>query len=577
LHLAAHAGGAPAANALLLACSEASELQDIYGRTPTALARRRGDSAMLSALGESGGQAEAKTVVVVHPLCERHHTCPAPISRASDDIPPENVLRLGVLCDKDVGVLRAAEFENVRWLDAPRATISDLLRCHEYSYLEKLRTTCERLSEDEEGNPIGVGNLDCEGGDTVVTKQSYEAALRASGSVVEAVDQVMSGQATNAFCAVRPPGHHTGPGGIVPGHHDPVGSHGFCLVNNVATGAAYALNVYRNQGIQKVALVDFDVHHGNGTEAMCDGVLPKTLKKKVNLMDCEVTINVPAFRPWLDDKDPDRIFFASTHGYGQSRDEGPRSSHFFPGTGSTKNTRRNEDAATHRKTWQHFEFDPLDSSTHGEKGPWVLDVGFAGPCKRRKLWRSAWRDHILPAMAAFEPDMIFISAGFDAHRRDGINLGFICLEDEDFSWLTRELVKLANKCCQGRVVSVLEGGYRVQGLTVSPFGRSVTEHMRELSGATHEVWDAAEGEFERAEEVRLEEERLAHQMKMREAAEAEAQAAAEAAAAAAMEADAKPEAANAEEDTIENLFGEDVNDPEPEPDAKRQRMDEDAE
>ena len=269
---------------------------------------------------------------------------------------------------------------------------------------------------------------------------------------------------------------------------------------------------------------------------MCDLVLPKTYKKQVKLMDCEAEMAMPRYKPWLDEDDPHRVMFASTHGYGQSHDD-PRGGFFFPGTGSTRNTRQNAAARTDLKTWGHFKFDELDHSTHGEAGPWICDVAFSGPCRRRKLWRSAWRDHIIPALVAFEPNMIFISAGFDAHKRDLINQGYIGVEEEDYAWLTRELVKVANTCCNGRIVSVLEGGYRVQGLAVSPFGRSVAAHMRELVEPTREKWRQEDAEWERQDEERKEQERqarIAERQREREAAMAlAAQQQAEAAAAAA--------------------------------------------
>jgi len=512
LHIAALNGSAEAVAALLAVNSAMASEVDIRGRTALVLAEKRGIPEVIKALGGDAktDTPQKPTLLVHHPLCLEHHTCPAPITRSSDDPPPENVVRLQVLADKDLGTLRQTEFDSLTWMKAPRGAISDILRCHEYSYLQKLKTMCASLGEDE------VGNLDGAGGDTAVSKRSYEAAMHAAGSVVAAVDKVMDGDVQNAFCAVRPPGHHTGPGGVVAGVRDPVGSHGFCLFNNVATGAAYALHNYRNKGIKKVALVDFDVHHGNGTEAMCDGVLPKTLKKQVKLMDCEVTMETPSYHPWLDEEDPHRVMFASTHGYGQSHED-PRAGHFFPGTGSTRNTRNDEAARTDLKTWNHFKFDALDKSTHGEAGPWIVDVAFSGPCRRRKLWKSAWRDHIIPALIEFSPDMLFISAGFDAHKRDTINQGYIGVEEDDYAWLTRELVKVANTCSQGRVISVLEGGYRVQGLAVSPFGRSVAAHMRQLVHPTKEKWNKEDAEWERQEEERKEQERIQKQKEKQEA------------------------------------------------------------
>lgn len=163
-------------------------------------------------------------------------------------------------------------------LESPPVALADLLRVHEWTYVRRIQQArgahladaplvpflaetppqhqvCAALPE----HPSATGHLD---GDTAVSRQTYLASLMAAGAVTHAVDHVMQGKARNAFCAVRPPGHHAGPVGVVTSQKDPHGSHGFCLFNNVAIGAAYALHVYRNQGVKRVAILDFDVHHG---------------------------------------------------------------------------------------------------------------------------------------------------------------------------------------------------------------------------------------------------------------------------------------------------------------------------
>ena len=216
--------------------------------------------------------------------------------------------------------------------------------------------------------------------DTVVSAGSGEAALRAAGSVIAAVDAVTAGEARNAFCAVRPPGHHA----------EPARAMGFCLFNNVALGAA---RVRSEHGIGRVAVVDFDVHHGNGTQA--------------------------AFAA-----DPD-LFFGSSHQYP-----------FYPGTGAA------------------------DETGCGNVVNAPLSAGAGGP-----EFRAAWAERILPALDAFAPQFVLISAGFDAHAADplaAVNLG-----EEDYRWITAEIAAIAESHAQGRIVSTLEGGCDLDALSAS--------------------------------------------------------------------------------------------------------------
>ncbi|CAM9799296.1 unnamed protein product, partial [Ectocarpus sp. 12 AP-2014] len=183
----------------------------------------------VGAAGGGGGAAEApktRTAVLHHPLCLQHHSCP-PIRRWGADPPPENVKRLEVIYNEDSGVLRADEFSGLEWDSNPsRAELADVLRVHDFNYVEKLERLCSSI-------PEGPGSLSHLDGDTAVSHNSFEAALRAAGSVCDGVDRVMTGRNRNAFCAVRPPGHHAGTRGLVTCANDGTGSHGFCLLNNV--------------------------------------------------------------------------------------------------------------------------------------------------------------------------------------------------------------------------------------------------------------------------------------------------------------------------------------------------------
>lgn len=228
-------------------------------------------------------------------------------------------------------------------------------------------------------------------GDTVMSAGSAEAALRAAGAVCDAIDAVMAGHIDNAFCAVRPPGHHAEPGRAM----------GFCLFNNVAVGALYAREKH---GLGRLAAIDFDVHHGNGTQA--------------------------AF-----ESDGD-LFYASTHQWP-----------LYPGTGAASETGVGN----------------------------ICNVPLA-PGSGSREFRRAMSETVLPALEAFRPDMILVSAGFDAHKDDP--LAGLKFHTEDYGWATERIAGIAAGLCDGRMVSALEGGYDLQALA-----DSVVAHVGALAAA----------------------------------------------------------------------------------------------
>lgn len=233
-----------------------------------------------------------------------------------------------------------------------------------------------------------AGYVYLDGGDTMMDPSTWEAALRGVGATLQAVDRVLAGDAQNAFVACRPPGHHA----------ETERAMGFCLFNNISIGARHA---QRKHGLLRVAIVDFDVHHGNGTQ--------------------QIFYSDPS------------VLYASTH-------QMP----LFPGTGAVRET----------GVGNIFN-SPLAPGDGGAE------------------LRAAFQDRILPALQAFSPELIIVSAGFDAHERDP--LGSLTMTAADFTWVTRELMTTAEKLCDGRLVAVLEGGYDLQGLT-----DSVTAHVGEL-------------------------------------------------------------------------------------------------
>lgn len=226
--------------------------------------------------------------------------------------------------------------------------------------------------------------------DTVASPASGMAALRAVATACDAVDRVLAGEADTAFCALRPPGHHAMPAYPM----------GFCLFNNIAIAAEYVRTHYR---LERIAIVDFDVHHGNGTQA--------------------------AFY-----QQP-QVLYASSH-----------QSPCYPGSGQWSETGVGNIINL-----------PLSSGTTGEQ------------------FREGYLERILPAIRAFQPQLLLISAGFDAHRDDP--LASLQLLEDDYRWLTLQLVDIADHCCQGRIVSLLEGGYHLKALAAS-----VAEHVAVLAG-----------------------------------------------------------------------------------------------
>jgi len=232
------------------------------------------------------------------------------------------------------------------------------------------------------------GYVYLDGGDTMMEPSTWEVALRGVGGTLQAVDKVLDGQVQNAFVACRPPGHHA----------ETERAMGFCLFNNISIGARHAQKAH---GLTRVAIVDFDVHHGNGTQQI-----------------------------FYSDAD---VLYASTH-------QMP----LFPGTGAVRET----------GVGNIFN-SPLAPGDGGAE------------------LRAAFEDRILPALDAFSPELIIVSAGFDAHERDP--LGSLTMTADDFAWVTRELMNSAEKLCGGRLVAVLEGGYDLKGLA-----DSVTAHVGEL-------------------------------------------------------------------------------------------------
>eukprot|EP00803_Ostreobium_quekettii_P003057 evm.model.scf_177.4 EVM.evm.TU.scf_177.4 scf_177:18001-33099(-) len=578
IHCAASSGCCHCAEALATAAESTLSAQDRRGRIPHEVAAARGHkelSLLLQKRFKQGLEVPAlpvplPTLLLTHPDFFEHHTMHLPLSIRNSHAPPENVGRLHVLLRKDSGILWSSEFEGLQWdMEPPLAEMADVLRVHDWTYVNQIKLFCQSLPQ----SPVTVGRLDS---DTALSHGSFRAALRAAGAACKAVDALVTGKARNAFCAVRPPGHHAGPLGKVTCKNDPTGSSGFCLLNTIAIAAAYALNIHRHNGIKKVAILDFDVHHGNGTEALIEATVPHQLKVPLKTPFSEGIQLFPQWRPWLGEADSESIFFASTQAYG-SRIPGIEGAWFYPGSGATCDTQqlRNGQGPTDQPQANSTPAQGVDGKAMDEAktgaaqqpgsvgnnaddhmghpggvangdeegpfscgveedpdgefsycggevprlgGPRIVNVGIPGPGVQAMLWKRAWRDKILPAVVNFDPDLIFVSAGFDAHRKDDINDNFVGLLDRHYEWVTDQIVQVANRCCGGRVVSALEGGYRIQGGIVSAFARCVAAHVRALMDTHTQAWDPSEGKWERTVEHARRERRKCRQEGMQDPA-----------------------------------------------------------
>lgn len=304
------------------------------------------------------------TAYLTHPVCSKHKIA---------DWHPESPTRLAAIDDR----LHAAHVYDhlYHYQNAPKATRAQLLGAHSAAYIDFIQSNAPENNQTWQIDP-----------DTAMNAFSLDAALYAAGTAVFAVDQVMTGEIENAFCAIRPPGHHATRNQAM----------GFCIFNNVAIAAAHALAQY---GIQRVAIVDFDVHHGNGTEDIF--------------------------------QDDSRVLFCSTFQHP-----------FYP----------HSNPSSYR---DHIIKVPLSAGTTG------------------KAYREAFSAQVLPSLEAYQPEMIFLSAGFDSHRED--DMGQFNLVEADYIWITESIMDIAARHAHNRIISILEGGYELNAL-----GRSVAAHVKTL-------------------------------------------------------------------------------------------------
>ncbi|OQR89728.1 histone deacetylase [Thraustotheca clavata] len=438
----------------------------------------------------------AKSTFLYHPDAMEHLPL-AGHKRGGTEPPPENYERMTTLVTPGIGILRTNPFKNVVWEhELPVADIADVLRVHEVHYVEKLKTMCAKIPHHTELTKQQIEEYAqfCIDPDTALSQQSYQAAIRAAGVVCAAVDKVVLGSTRNAFCVVRPPGHHAGPVGKVTCAHDPVGSQGFCLLNNVVIGAAYARSHFKHRGINRIAILDFDAHHGNGSEECLKQLTPRTKLFNFDTPYGSSSQTVHQYKPWRNDQDIDNVFFCSVHGYGRKDpkkelDPSFQKAWFYPGSGRTN-----------VPGIELSDDDDLEDDTEDKEFPYLWNIGikYQKGQHARQEWRRILRTRVLPKLLEFKPDLIFLSAGFDGHKSELVNWGYLGLFEHDYEWLTQAVVKVANATCQGRVISVLEGGYNFHGRIASSFARSVAAHARALvNGAeSTEEWTLEQMEYE---------------------------------------------------------------------------------
>jgi acetoin utilization deacetylase AcuC-like enzyme len=314
----------------------------------------------------------SKTGYFTHPDCRKHE-----MGRGHPECPQ----RLDAIEDR----LLASGIGNLlERREAPQAPLGDIELAHSRMHVASIRGLGQELADQINAGGSDYAAIDP---DTLMNTHSWDASLRAAGATLAATDAVMAGELENAFCAVRPPGHHACRDRAM----------GFCIFNNIAVAAKYALE---RHGLKRVAIVDFDVHHGNGTEDIFSG--------------------------------DERVLMVSFFQHP-----------FYPYTG------------TEHPAHNMVNF-PVPAYTRGAPIREAIE----------KLW--------VPRLEEFKPEMIFISAGFDAHRED--DLGQLGLVEADYTWITRRIKDIAKRHAQGRIVSSLEGGYNLDAL-----GRAAEAHIRALA------------------------------------------------------------------------------------------------
>ena len=382
-------------------------------------------------------------------------------------------------------------YENFYFYETNRKScLNDILKCHDLNYILKLKEICysknqpsssakkQEIKEkktkglniqkilnkiDTSSNPLykNIFTLNYQSHykkvdtDTYVNDYSFENIFNTTGCVLDAIDLVLQNKVTNALVLIRPPGHNAGYYGPVESSSSTT-SLGFCLVNNVAIGAAYAKNKYRND-IKKIVIFDFDVHNGNGTQEIVQMLDNKIFEKKFKYDKvCELTTKKIKQINWSDEDDAKNVLFISTHIYD------PEKNNFYPYEGNfIKNTTKKN------KIYPGG----------------ILNIPFYPKKNISEEYINIFKTEVIPRIYEFKPDLIFLSAGFDAHENEIINQNYMSLTEFDYAFITQQMQFIANKFCYGKLISVLEGGYNLSTGIISSFAQSVFTHARFLSSS----------------------------------------------------------------------------------------------
>ena len=327
----------------------------------------------------------------------------------------------------------------------------DLIEKNYFLYNNNNNDNNESIDNDNTENSLNLYNYKKIDIDTFINQYSYENIFNTTGCVFDAIDIVMTQQQVfNSIAIIRPPGHHSGYYGPVENKFGT--SNGFCIVNNVAIGAAYTKYKY-NEIIKKIAIVDIDIHHGNGTEEIVEMLNYKNFTKPFNYEKvCGVKITEKQNINWLDFDDAKNVLFISTHIYDKNKPD-----NFYPYSGSIeKNTKKDSDiypGGIYNVPLEYKENYPFE-------------------------YKNILRSKIIPRLYKFKPDIIFISAGFDGHKLEKINNNLLLLQENDYGYIAQQLQLVANKFCNGRMVTVLEGGYNTNTGIISSFAQSVFYFIR---------------------------------------------------------------------------------------------------
>ena len=377
------------------------------------------------------------------------------------------------------------------FIESHRKTcLNDILKCHDIKYIKALKYKSDNIknkinkneprnfwdnidldlieknyflykneSNENENmdntidNSIDLYNYQKIDIDTFINQYSYENIYNTTGCVFDAIDEVMEGRAMNAFALIRPPGHHSGYYGPVENEIET--SNGFCIVNNVAIGAAYAKYKYSDE-LKKIAIVDIDVHHGNGTEEIVEMLNYKNFTKPFKYEKiCGVKLMEKQNINWLDFDDSKNVLFISTHIYDKNNPD-----KFYPYSGSEeKNTRKESDI--YPGGIYNISFELKENYPHE--------------------YKNILRSKIIPRLYKFKPDILLVSAGFDGHKLESINQNHMFLQENDYGYIAQQLQFVANKFCKRRMIAILEGGYNVNTGIISSFAQSVFTFIRYMN------------------------------------------------------------------------------------------------